>query len=370
MKVERVPPPVTPPVTLSVRVGIGFEALVGASVLVTRGDHGDRDTWPFQLAGHAALAARVIKLTGDTTGELWRHLLATATDLTGEPDAAAVEGWLGGGDPLRLRRAVVGADVPAWRQVVPTGLLDDAARGRTGAVARLLADRRHYAGQAAAALGVLGPLDPAETQRRLVAAFHLVRAALPARLENELLETQRGFVRERLRPAGADPVAVLDHMAGFEWTPEEGIRRLVVIPQIAAAPDLLLLQHRDARVVGVPVPGHDRPTLAGLGAAFAAVGDEQRLRILQVLSHHQLGVSDVARQLGIAKSTAHHHLGALRRAGLIQLVGQAWRYAYRTRDDAADMLAARLRLLLATPPDLQTNPRANPRANLTDREET
>jgi DNA-binding transcriptional ArsR family regulator len=81
-------------------------------------------------------------------------------------------------------------------------------------------------------------------------------------------------------------------------------------------------------------------------------------------------VSDVARQLGIAKSTAHHHLGALRRAGLIQLVGQAWRYAYRTRDDAADMLAARLRLLLATPPDLQTNPRTNPRANRTDREET
>lgn len=304
--------------------------------------------WLARLTDPDALAAAVTELTGDRTGELWLHLLAAATDLPGEPDAAAVADWLAGADPLQLRRAVIGADVPAWRQVVPGDLLDAAAAGRSAAVSRLLTDRRYYAGQAAAALALLGPLDPAETKRRLVAAFDLVRDAMPATLERELLAAQRGFVRERIPADRADPLAVLDAAAGgFQWTPEQGIRRLILVPQLAAAPQLLLLQHRDARVVGVPA-GSDDPAL--LAAAFTAVGDPHRLRILQLLSHRELGVSDVARELGIAKSTAHHHLAALRGAGLIRLVGQAWRYAYRTFDDAPDILAARLRLLLANPP--------------------
>jgi DNA-binding transcriptional ArsR family regulator len=333
-------------IALAVRVGSGFEALVGTSVLV----EGDITGWPGRLANPAATAAAVCALTGDTTGELWLHLLATAaTDLPGEPDPDAVAGWLAGEDPRRLRRAVVGADVPAWRQVVPGDLLDAAAAGEPDAVTRLLADDRHYGGRAAVALAVLGPLEPAETQRRLVAAFDHVRGALSDRLADELLAAQRAFVLERV--VSEDPLSVLDQLAGgFAWQPEEGIRRLVVVPQLAAAPRLLLTQHRDARVVGVPVPT-GRSSLAGLGAAFAAVGDEQRLRILQLLSHEELGVSEVARRLGIAKSTAHHHLAMLRQAGLIRLTGQAWRYAYQTREDAADALAARLRLLLATPPE-------------------
>jgi DNA-binding transcriptional ArsR family regulator len=332
-------------VTLDVRVGSGFETLAGASVLVQGAGAG---SWLAQLADPEALADAVVEQTGDRTGELWLHLLAAATDLPGEPDAAAVASWLAGADPLRLRRAVVGADVPAWRQVVPGELLDAAAEGRPEAMSRLLSDRRYYAGQAAAALARLGPLDPAETRRRLVAGFDLVRGAMPARLEPELLAAQRGFVRERIPADRADPLAVLDAAAGgFRWAPEEGIRRLVLVPQLAAAPHLLLLQHRDARVVGVPAAGDDPATLA---AAFTAVGDPHRLRILQLLSHRELGVSEVARELRIAKSTAHHHLAALRGAGLIRLVGQAWRYAYRTFDDAPDILAARLRLLLANPP--------------------
>jgi DNA-binding transcriptional ArsR family regulator len=333
-------------IALQIRVGTGLELLAGIAALVSRRTAG---AWPQQLAGGEALASAIVAETGDTTGELWLHLLAAATDLPGEPDLAAVAGWLAGADPRQLRRVVIGADVPAWRQVVPAVVLEAAAQSRPDAVARLLADGRHYAGQAATALAVLAPLPPDETQRRLVAGFDLARRALPEPLAGELLAAQQKFVRERVRPAGADPLAVLDRVAGFAWTPEAGVRRLVLLPQLAAPGRLLLLQHGDARVVGVPIHTGDQPELAGLAAAFAAVGDEQRLRILQLLSHRELGVSDVARQLGIAKSTAHHHLGTLRRAGLIQLVGQAWRYAYRVRADAPDALAARLRQLLTAP---------------------
>lgn len=336
--------PSTAPV-LQVRVGSGFEVLAGAVVLA-RGEPGR--AWPAQLG--QTVAADLVAQVGDPTGEVWLHLFAAATDLPGEPDAAAICAWLAGEDPNRLRRVVVGAEVPAWRQVLPAEVLAAAAAGAPDAVGRMLADPRHYAGRAGEALAVLGALDGAETQRRLVAAFETLHAALTPRLEETLAMAHRAFVRDRLPEESADPLAVLDEVAGgFTWTPEPGIKRLVLVPHLAAAPALLLLQHRDARVVGVPVDTSDE--IERLAAAYAAVGDEQRLHILRLLSHHQFGVSEVARELGIAKSTAHHHLGVLRRAGLIRLVGQAWRYAYRTRDDAPDALAARFRLLLATPPE-------------------
>ena len=348
---------------LEVRVGSGFEALAGAAALAT-GASGTG--WPARLGGRVAaeLAAQV----GDPTGEVWLHLFAAATDLPGEPDAAAVSAWLAGEDPYRLRRVVVGADVPAWQQVVPAGLLDAAAAGEPWAVARMLADPRHYAGRAARALAVLAPLDAGETRRRLVAAFEALRAAMPERLEGDLVAAQRAFIEDRLPRHRPDPLAVLDEIAGgFEWTPEPGITRLVVVPQLAGAPALLLLQHRDARVVGVPVDPAGEP--ARLAAAYAAVGDRQRLHILRLLSHRQLGVSEVARELGTAKSTAHHHLRVLHRAGMIRLVGQAWRYAYRTRDEAPDALAARLRLLLSTPPEAAPGP-PDATPGLADDEET
>lgn len=365
-------------IVLELRVGSGFEVLAGA-VAFARGDPGPG--WTGRLEGGAATSveASLAAEVGDPTGEVWLHVLAAATDLPGQPDAAAISNWLRGADPRHLRRVVIGADVPAWREVVDPAVLAAAAAAEPAAVEQVLSDPRHYAGRAAAALAVLGPLDAAETRRRLLAAFDAMRTALPEGLEEELWAAQLAFVRDRLpgvapvgdavaRDAAVDqntqstdrstqstdqtgnPLAVLDEAAGgFEWTPEPGINRLVVLPQLALSPALLLLQHGDARVVGVPVAATDEA--AQLAAAYAAAGDEQRLLILRLLAHEQLGVSEVARRLGIAKSTAHHHLGALRRAGLIRLVGQAWRYAYRTNNHAPDALAARLRLLLSTPPD-------------------
>src|SRR5262249_48896756 len=153
------------------------------------------------------------------------------------------------------------------------------------------------------------------------------RAALPPKLEQTLSLAHRTFVRDWTPEGLADPFAVLDDLAGgFQWTPEPGITRLVLVPHLAGAPSLWLLQHGNARVVGIPVDVADE--IERLAAAYAAAGDEQRLHILRLLSHRQLGVSELARELGIAKSTAHHHLGVLRQAGLILLVGQAWRYSY------------------------------------------
>lgn len=111
------------------------------------------------------------------------------------------------------------------------------------------------------------------------------------------------------------------------------------MPQFTARGWRVMAQHHGARVID-PIRGTD--DLAGLADTFAALGDPTRLAVLRHLAHTPGGVSDVARAVGIAKSTAHQHLAVLREAGLLTLAGQAWRYRYEVRPErvlgAADQL--------------------------------
>ena len=65
-----------------------------------------------------------------------------------------------------------------------------------------------------------------------------------------------------------------------------------------------------------PAPGEPPPSLLRLTRALA---DESRLRILRFLAKAPRGFTDVVHDSGLAKSTVHHHLVALRAAGLVRV---------------------------------------------------
>ena len=50
---------------------------------------------------------------------------------------------------------------------------------------------------------------------------------------------------------------------------------------------------------------------------FRALGDETRLRILQLLGDGELCVADLVERAALGQSLVSHHLGTLRRAGLV-----------------------------------------------------
>lgn len=54
-----------------------------------------------------------------------------------------------------------------------------------------------------------------------------------------------------------------------------------------------------------------------LDAKLKALADPRRRRLLDLLSHHDRGVDDLARELGLSSATISHHLSLLREAGLI-----------------------------------------------------
>jgi ubiquinone/menaquinone biosynthesis C-methylase UbiE len=49
-----------------------------------------------------------------------------------------------------------------------------------------------------------------------------------------------------------------------------------------------------------------------LSQAFRALGDPTRLRILKLLSHSPLNVSELVSVIGMAQSSVSHHLGKLK----------------------------------------------------------
>jgi DNA-binding transcriptional ArsR family regulator len=108
---------------------------------------------------------------------------------------------------------------------------------------------------------------------------------------------------------------------GFQYTSDKRTRRIVMFPSIVLRPWLVHLDHKDLQVLCYPVadsPGEGGTmTGAQLARFYKALGDEGRLKLLKRLAEGPLSLPDAAKEIGVAKSTAHHHLGLLRHAGLV-----------------------------------------------------
>jgi DNA-binding transcriptional ArsR family regulator len=329
-----------PPAVVEARAAGAYELLIELSAL--SGDQGS--------AAFRASLARV----GDRSGEVWLHLLGLATEVPAPRDAAALLARLEATDPLEVRRQLLGADVPAWRRL-ETGwaeIIEGAAAGDPASQARLLDHPRYYGGAARQALSVLLPLDPAETRRRLLDVLARWHEESFAAREPDLVELLAADARATAELAATVPPARLIELVcgGFAYEPEPECPRVLLVPHLAARPWLLLCQHRDTRIICHPARDRDgderAATAEKLLALGRALGDEQRQRILAALTGGPHELEELAAEVGLARSTVHHHLGLLRGAGLVRLAGNARRYRYGLRREAVGEATALLASLL------------------------
>ena len=291
----------------------------------------------------------------DDAGELWLHLLGRALELPRSLDASAFVDAVAVTPPLELRRHLVGVHVPTWRDLVGAETLERAARGDRKAAAALLRHDRYYAGRAREALGPLLPLTPAQTKRRVVDVLRrFVDEEFAPREAEVVRRLEEEASRQREVAATLPPEAAIAAVTGgYVYEPEPEFARVVLIPHVAAAPWLLLCQHRDARLICYAIEREPRDAEEAitdralrLGRALA---DERRIRILRRLVDGEASLSELAEVAGLAKSTAHHHLSQLRAAGLVTMGGNARGYWYALRrDGAADARAVLGELLAAT----------------------
>jgi DNA-binding transcriptional ArsR family regulator len=66
-----------------------------------------------------------------------------------------------------------------------------------------------------------------------------------------------------------------------------------------------------------------------MDAAFTALADPTRRRVLEKLRHGECAAGDIERALGVSQPAASKHLRALREAGFVQVRADANRRLYR-----------------------------------------
>ena len=328
-------------------VAVRFHAgpVTDAVVGLAAAARGSLPSWADELPDHVRDA---IAAVGDTTGEVWFHLLSLAVELDEAAAPAEFVRRVETLDASELMRRVLGANVPAWRDCVAVDDLEAAADGDRGAGLRLVASDRYYGGRAARALPTLLEAGPEEAQRRIVAALELWFDEVVAPRLDRLEELHARL--DRAQPDDEDPLDTVERVTGgFRFEPEDYTDEVVLVPEFAGRDGQVLAQHEGARIVAYDASGELRDELEVLAEVFAALGDTNRLEMLRSLARHPGGVSDLARQTGLAKSTTHRHVGLLRDAGVVALAGQAWRYRYEVRPDRIRDAAARLLQLLGDP---------------------
>ena len=167
-------------------------------------------------------------------------------------------------------------------------------------------------------------LDPARLQSRLL-------ELLPRWYEEIFLPHSDGWREAADRDADAKRQLVQTHTPeqlvelatnGYQYAPTPGIRSLVLFPSWWMRPWVILWEHKAAKIFCYPLRAEadgDGTSPTELARLYKALGDEGRLRVLRRLAAGPLRLTEAAAELGVAKSTAHHHLAILRHAGLVTI---------------------------------------------------
>lgn len=138
---------------------------------------------------------------------------------------------------------------------------------------------------------------------------------------------------------------------GFEYVAEPYIRQVVLMPSFVSRPYVDQIDHHDTEILSYSVADEsltedvDAPP-PRLLKLYKALSDERRLRILKKLAGGEsYSLQEVADDLGLAKSTIHHHFIILRTAGLVRIRTNDSRYSLRQDKlpDLTELLEAYLK---------------------------
>ena len=149
-----------------------------------------------------------------------------------------------------------------------------------------------------------------------------------------LAERDAEAKRELIR--GVPPEQVVERVApGIQWAPGPDVDRVVLFPSCSPRPWVYMSEYKRVKIFCPPITA-DRPeTPAGDPSAlvriYKALGDESRLKLLKRLQAGPISLADAAQEVGLAKSTTHHHLAILRQAGFVLI--QEGDETYKLRPD-------------------------------------
>ena len=224
-------------------------------------------------------------------------------------------------DPVEVKLHLCGRYAAGDHLVAPD-VIERAARGDTGAQDEYLEALSEWSEKHDMVRGLF-QLGADEVKARLV-------DMLPRWYEEVFLphagdwraEAERDAEAKRALAARHSPEQLVELATrGYQYRPPAGIRALAFFPSWFMRPWVILWEHRGTKIFCYPIaPAPEEETSpAEIARVFKALGDEGRLKLLRRLNDGPVKLSEAAAQLGVTKSTAHHHLAILRQAGFVTI---------------------------------------------------
>ena len=129
-------------------------------------------------------------------------------------------------------------------------------------------------------------------------------------------EAKRELVRS------VPPEQVVERLApGIQWVPGPDVDRVVLFASFSARPWVYMSEYKRVKIFCYPITLDRERTApddpAELVRIYKALGDESRLKLLKRLQAGPLSLAEATQEVGLAKSTTHHHLAILRQAGFV-----------------------------------------------------
>lgn len=270
---------------------------------------------------------------------VWAHLISPAYECPPPRDVPTFLAYLKTLDPMEIKLRLLGYYVRYFRRATPPAVMAAAAAGDHAAQRQFL--QTSYPDDATwqTMLAHLLPLTPAEITGRLMGILERWYEEVFRAQEPRLLPIlERDAEATRLMAASLSVERLIETVTnGWEYVPEPGIRQVLLIPSVVIRPVVHRFDHHEVKIIAYPV-SDENMTAEGdtppprLVRILKALGDELRLRILRRLSTDPSTLQQLATYFGVSKTLMHHHIAALRKAGLIQ-VREGAHQVYALRHD-------------------------------------
>jgi DNA-binding transcriptional ArsR family regulator len=340
--------------TVEIDASEGVELLLSLATLIV---DEERDTYDLGTARIEELRAAVPPELLREAAELLpaktaAHLLGLAYTTPKPRTGAAFLEHLAATDPVEIRLHLLGYYLRGHHVTEPD-TIRRAAEGDTAAVGELVSAYSEYEDpEKCASMERVLHAGPADGKRALLDLLsgwyeHVLPEVAPdfAPLAERDAEAKRELVRS------VPPEQVVERLApGIQWVPGPDVDRVVLFPAYSPRPWVYMSEYKRVKIFCYPITLDRERTApddpAELVRVYKALGDESRLKLLRRLQAGPISLSDAAQEVGLAKSTAHHHLAILRQAGFVLI--QEGDDTYKLRPDLRPEPGALLQQYLGT----------------------
>lgn len=343
---------------VEVDVGSAYECIQMLYAICSTDKHPDYevgDEWLRQIRERISpeLQAAIEYIAGNLQdSEIWCYLTGIAYDADSPRDVPALIAHIEAMDASELRLYMLGYYSHSMRKSTSPEVILRAAEGDKVAQKQFLKTMKPGDTKLQRVVRRLLVLDAASLKSSVLEVLR--------RLYDEIFREQESQILPILRRDADAKCALKNSVApgrfiematnGFEYIPEPFTRAVVLVPSFIMRPYVCDIEHYNVTIFVYPVADESLVEDSSappqrLVRLYKALADERRLRILKKLATQAYSLQEMADEMGVAKTTLHHHFVVLRSSGLVRLRTSDHRYRLRdeTLIDVSDLLEAYLK---------------------------